>query len=225
MRPYLAIETATTFGSVALGGAGTLIAEVGLNVAGRQGDAILPAVQFLLEQNGVRTSDLSAVVVGEGPGSFTGVRIAAATARGLVRALGIPLYAYSSLAAAAAAALVDNRPVCALFDAKRGEVYAGCYRFPGFASLDVVMEPLVDSVDVVVERLRAQSPLYVGEGAVRYGDRLPADTRPPGSLTLPRASALLWLAGAAPEAGRVADPASWEPNYVRAPGAERGVRG
>jgi tRNA threonylcarbamoyladenosine biosynthesis protein TsaB len=70
------------------------------------------------------------VIVGAGPGSFTGVRVAAATARGLAHGLGVPLYAYSSLAAVAMETGLDGN-VCALFDARRGEVYAACYESSG----------------------------------------------------------------------------------------------
>jgi tRNA threonylcarbamoyladenosine biosynthesis protein TsaB len=225
MKPYLAIETATRFGSVALGEGGLPISEAALSVEGRQGAAILPAVQFLLQQSGLAMRDVSGIVVGAGPGSFTGVRIAAATARGLVRALGIPLYAYSSLAAAAACAAMADRPVCAMFDAKRGEVYAACYRFAGMRRCETIMEPVVAPVSEIVTRLRDVAPLYTGEGAERYFDELPQDVRLPAALTIPRAAALLWLAAVDPQAGRVVDPSAWEPNYVRAPGAERGVRG
>jgi tRNA threonylcarbamoyladenosine biosynthesis protein TsaB len=71
--------------------------------------------------------DIEEVVVGAGPGSFTGVRVAGATAKGLVAALDVPLVAYSSLLALVAGVPATG-PVCGLFDARRGEVYAGCWR-------------------------------------------------------------------------------------------------
>ncbi len=145
--------------------------------------------------------------------------------KGLVRALGVPLYAYSGLAALAASAGAGERPVCALFDARRGEVYAACYRFPGFSRMEVVQAPVVCPVEEVLRSTADLAPLFAGDGALRHRDAIEAAglTIAPVHLGLPRAAALLWLADLAPEAGRVEAPADWEPLYLRAAGAERGT--
>lgn len=149
------------------------------------------------------------------------MRIAAATARGLAAALEVPLYAVSSLAATAAAAGVRGAAVCALFDARRGEVYAACYRFDE-ANVETLLAPTAAPLAEVLAQVREYAPVFVGEGAVRYADALP---QPPASplLALPRAAALLWLHGLAPERGRVEQAAGWEPSYLRTSGAERGL--
>jgi tRNA A37 threonylcarbamoyladenosine modification protein TsaB len=121
------------------------------------------------------------------------------------------------------AASASAGPVCALFDARRGEVYAGCYEGDGSGTLRTLMEPAALGIDALLDRMAGVQPLYVGEGAERYGDRL-ARTGPVGLA--PRASALLRLAAAdAGAGGRVADTAGWEPAYLRAAGAERGLAG
>jgi tRNA threonylcarbamoyladenosine biosynthesis protein TsaB len=222
---FVAIETATDFGSVAVGTGSELAGEFVMGSRSRHAESLLPALDFLLRTARVERSALQGVVVGAGPGSFTGVRIAAATARGLAYGLDVPLYAYSSLAALAYDAAVDDTgAVCALFDARRGEVYAGCYQLDNDA-LRTVMEPAVLTVEDLVQRLASVRPRYVGEGAVRYADRLGiAEAR----AATPRASTLLRMAahdvtGAA--TGRVAAPAGWEPSYLRMSGAERGIAG
>ncbi|HEX5725088.1 MAG TPA: tRNA (adenosine(37)-N6)-threonylcarbamoyltransferase complex dimerization subunit type 1 TsaB, partial [Longimicrobiaceae bacterium] len=166
---------------------------------------------------------LAAVVVGAGPGSFTGVRIAAATAKGRVRALGVPLFAFSSLLAAAAAQRGAGHPVCALFDARNREVYAGCWRFAG-EEIAEVLAPVAAPLDEVLARLRGgEPPRFTGAGAALHRAAVEAAFGPGavagegGSL----AAALLWLARAVPERGWVADAAAWEPDYLRAAGAER----
>jgi tRNA threonylcarbamoyladenosine biosynthesis protein TsaB len=221
----VAIETATDIGSVALGRSTELVGEVTIGVRTRHAESVLPALEFLLRSARLERAAIRGIVVGAGPGSFTGVRVAAATARGLAAGLGVPLYAYSSLAALALQAPA-GRPVCALFDARRGEVYAACYESePGSDALRAVLEPAVLSVESVVQRLAGVDPLYVGAGAERYAAELGISRPRP---LVPRASALLRLAAADAAAGgdgRVAELAGWEPAYLRASGAERGVAG
>lgn len=223
--PILALDSSTTTGSVAVGGAdGELLAEVVLNVAGAHSAALLPAADQALRSAGLATRDLAAVVVGAGPGSFTGLRIAAATAKGIVQALGLPLLAYPSLLAAAVGGLAAGE-VVALFDARRRDVYAAHYRFAAGEPAVTLLEPTALSLDEVLERFAGGAPpLFVGDGAWAHRDELRealgARVLAP-ELGLPRASHLLWLARTMPAAGRVDDAAAWEPDYVRAAGAER----
>jgi tRNA threonylcarbamoyl adenosine modification protein YeaZ len=223
-RPLLALDTATPLGTVAIGRAGDLIAEVTMGVHTRHAESLLPAIDFAVRCAGLERNDIAGIVVGSGPGSFTGVRIAGATAKGLAHALGLPLYAFSSLTMVAAGAGASGS-VCALFDARRGEVYASCHRFSQGAGgehiVETVVAPCAIAVDDLVETLRPQDPLYVGEGALRHaaviaasGGRLGHDR-----LAIPRASALLWLFDVVGEASRVTEPARWTPEYLRAPGA------
>lgn len=220
MSVLLAIETSTDAGSIALGRGVEVAGEVLVGSYTRHAEMLLPALDFLLRSTKLERAAISGVVVGAGPGSFTGVRIAASTARGLAHGLGVPLYAFSSLEALALDAH-SERAVCALFDARRGEVYAGCYR-TGAAGTETLLEPDALSVDALLERVREHDPIFVGEGAVRYADALRIA---PPVLRWPRASALLRAAAAEPERGRIHDTAGWEPSYLRASGAERGIRG
>jgi tRNA threonylcarbamoyladenosine biosynthesis protein TsaB len=216
----VALETSTDTGSVALGTGGEIGGEVVIGMRSRHAESLLPGLDFLLRGTGTRREGIRGVVVGAGPGSFTGVRVAAATARGLARGLGVPLYAFSSLAALAADC-VSERPVCTLFDARRGEVYGACYEADGMGGLRTLMEPAVLPVAALLERTAALDPVYVGEGAVRYAREL-GTVRPLGLP--PRASALLRLAAAHGESARVTV-TGWEPAYLRASGAERSIAG
>lgn len=222
MSALVAIEAATDLGSVAIGVGTELTGEVVVGVRSRHAESLLPALDYLMRSARVERRLIRGIVAGAGPGSFTGVRIAAATARGLAQGLGVPLYAYSSLAALALDAALD-RPVCAVFDARRGEVYAACYELdPATGRLQTLMPPDVLSVPTLLHRVAGLDPFFVGEGVLRYGDELGATHSGP---RVPRASALLRLAAADPEGGRIHDPAGWEPSYIRASGAERGIEG
>ena len=215
----LALETSTSLGSIALGSGGTLVAECALGVRATHSETVLDEVDRLLRRAGKRTDEIGRVVVGSGPGSFTGVRIAASLAKGLCHALGLPLYAYSSLRAVAASVAVS--PVCALFDARRDEVYAAAW--PEGALGEPLFPPAVEPLGRALGRLDpVASWSFAGEGATRHRAEIEAlgGVVLPAHLGVPRAAALLWLADALP-AGRVPDPRDWEPGYVRASGAER----
>jgi tRNA threonylcarbamoyladenosine biosynthesis protein TsaB len=220
--PVLALDTATALGTVAVGREGRLLCEVTLGVAVRHSESLLPAVRFALESAQVTPSDVVAIVVGGGPGSFTGVRIAGATAKGMVHALGIPLFAYSSLAGLAAGAGVRDRPVCALIDAHGDEVFAACYRFPAGGGLETLLEPAVIDLADLTGLLADRAPIWVGDAALRVADRLEPHGEVAGAvLAVPRASSLLWLARVAPAQGLIDEPSRWTPDYGRLPGVKR----
>ena len=219
--PVLALDTSTSLGSVALGRDGVLLGETVVGSRVRHAESLLPAMHALLTSAQVTPQQIGALVVGAGPGSFTGVRIAGATAKGLARALGIPLYAYSALAAVAAAAGAHAGTVCAMFDAQRDEVYAAAYRFED--GWHEVMAPAARAVRDVAAELARHDVLYAGEGARKHAAVLEsANGRiAPALFDVPRASALLWLAEVAPAEGLVNDVSAWEPAYLRPSGAER----
>jgi tRNA threonylcarbamoyladenosine biosynthesis protein TsaB len=176
----------------------------------------------MLNRSHLARADIRGIVVGAGPGSFTGVRVAAATARGLAAGLAVPLYAFSSLACLALDA-ASGGVVCSVFDARRGEVYAGCYERAGNTDrLDTLLEPEAMHADELRTRTSAMNAAYIGDGARRYADAL-GIAPPPAAF--PRASALLRLAAADPQAGLIEHASGWEPTYLRSSGAERGIAG
>ena len=217
----LAIDTSTRIGSIAIGRDDQLLSEVLIGINTRHAEALLPSMEFALGAASIGINDIDRIVVAAGPGSFTGLRIAAATVKGLVRALSVPLYAHSSLLALAANAGVTS-DVCALLDARRNEVYAAVYRITD--KIETVLEPMPRNIDAVLSGLDVATTTFVGEGAQKHAEAIA--TR--GGLVLsanagiPRASSLLWLMKKFPETGRVADPGRWEPAYLRESGAERG---
>jgi tRNA threonylcarbamoyladenosine biosynthesis protein TsaB len=221
----LALDTSTPVGSVAIGRGGEVLAESLLRVRATHSEAVLPEIDRLLTGCGLGASDLQGVVVGGGPGSFTGVRIAASLAKGLCHARGLELFSFSSLAAVAAGARCSG-PVCAMFDARRGQVYAAGYRVD--EGIEELFAPRAGALDQVLRDLVqpgkwcfAGDGAGAGEDAIRSagGRMLDPDT------WVPSARSLLWLAAVDPDRGRVADPRHWEPGYVRLPAAQRGTVG
>jgi tRNA threonylcarbamoyladenosine biosynthesis protein TsaB len=217
----LALDTSTPVGSVAIGRDAEVLAESLLRVRATHSEAVLPEIDRLLTRCGLSASDLQGVVVGGGPGSFTGVRIAAALAKGMCHARGLELFSFSSLAAVAAGAGCD-RPVCAMFDARRGQVYAAGYRVGEgieelFAPRAGPLERLLTDIGEPRDWSFAGDGAGAGEDIIRSagGQVLEPDT------WVPSARSLLWLAAVDADQGRVADPGSWEPGYVRLPAAQR----
>jgi tRNA threonylcarbamoyladenosine biosynthesis protein TsaB len=126
---WLALDTATERASVALGLLGEPPVEETIAGARRHAAELLPAVQRLLQRAGVSLDDLRGIVLSDGPGSFTGLRVGAAVAKALVQARGLPLWTAPSLLVRAAAVASEEGVVLAVANALRGQVYAAAYRF------------------------------------------------------------------------------------------------
>ena len=100
---YLALETSGSVGSVAVAAGTRVLARALLDSQVRCAADLIPRIGATLDKAGVGRGDLAGVVVGGGPGSFTGVRVAAATGKGIAHALDLPMWAFSSLEAGAVA--------------------------------------------------------------------------------------------------------------------------
>jgi tRNA threonylcarbamoyladenosine biosynthesis protein TsaB len=197
MKPalFLALDTATDRPTLALG----TPADPGPNaVVPHRHDLSREIERFtsdLFAGRGRTPADLGGILVADGPGSFTGLRIGIAFAKGLARALGVPLLTAPSLMGAARAA--GTGIVVAEYGALRGDVYRAAYRFDANGAT-VLMAPTL---------ARADSPPAI-DGAGRATD---ADAS---------AAALLGLIGRPGGPEPLADPASWEPSYGRPAEAE-----
>jgi tRNA threonylcarbamoyladenosine biosynthesis protein TsaB len=219
----LGLDTSTVRGSVALGRDGVILGDRTLSVRATHSETVLPAIDELLSEAGLAAADLDAIVVGAGPGSFTGVRIAAALARGICFPSGTELHAYSSLAAIAMESDTESGRVCALLDARKDQVYAAGYECG--ESLETVFEPRASSVDELIGDLALDDWTLAGVVSAHQRERLrTAGARFHSDRDLyPGAAALIRLSWTDPVAGRIDDPAHWEPAYVRGSSAERRV--
>ena len=226
MTLHLAIDTATSLGTVAVGpGGGAPLAEVTFGER-RHAASAAPAVEEALRLAGVSWSDLGGIVLADGPGSFTGLRIGAALAQGFLRAresLSLAT-APSLLAAAWTASCFYDGPIAALYDALRGEIFAAVYRI-GTGGVEILLPPTLTRIDALRQRPDLRPLVAVGDGAFRHSDAVMAWTgrkpvAPP--VGAPRASALLQLLGIPGACRAVPVPAEFEPDYGRA--AEAQVR-
>jgi tRNA threonylcarbamoyladenosine biosynthesis protein TsaB len=232
----LALDTSTRWGRFALARPGELLAYRPLNVAGSYADALLPVIEDMLAETGLRKSDLEAVAVTSGPGSFTGVRIGVATAKGLAWGLGCSLAAVTSLAGMAAA-LLDDHPdaeyAVPALDARRGEIFSGVYTREGGWVREVVPADAA-SPDAWWSRILAavpdpDAPAYGGDGSgllLGQGEDMRPELAGRGEPVLrswssahpatARSMALALAAGALPEV----HPFTLVPEYMRVSDAE-----
>jgi tRNA threonylcarbamoyladenosine biosynthesis protein TsaB len=209
-------------GSVALGDEDKLLAERMIAVQATHSETVLPEIERVLDSCGRRVDEIGAIVVGAGPGSFTGVRIAASFAKGMAFGLGARLYAYSSLAAIAVGTGTRGR-VCAILDARRGQLYAAGYDLSPAGIRELRPPTATTLVDLLgwIGAVRQWS--FAGmfpPGAAAQIEALGGTVLSRGVGT-PRASSLLWLARIVPNVGFVDRPRCWEPEYCRLPAAER----
>ena len=176
----LSIETTTAACSVALHHNGNLLASQ--DVFGDQTHASMLTVQIdsLLQQTRSTPSQLTAIALSDGPGSYTGLRIGSSTAKGLCLALDIPLVAVSTLEAMAlqVATLVKNLPtsskqvlLCPMIDARRLEVYTALYTL----DLEVVspIAPLIITENAFEQYTENATIYYFGDGAAKCKTILP----------------------------------------------------
>ena len=209
----LGIDTATPFASVALLDDSSVLAETRSDTAGHRAD-LLVLVDEVCKRAGVAPAALDGVAIGAGPGSFTGLRIGMATAKGIAFAAERPLWAVSSLAALAYPELERDASatVVAVLDARRGEVYAGAYRSEGGAIVLVSDERVLPPGELTA--FAPPGARFVGDAAAAYPElaQLPGTwgSRPSGA-----AVAKLALGGA-----RVDVLVSGVPTYIRPSEAE-----
>jgi tRNA threonylcarbamoyladenosine biosynthesis protein TsaB len=214
---FLAIDTATDLGSVAVGSPGAVAAEVLMGTR-RHAASLTPAVTEVLRLAGTTLDQVTTVIVADGPGSFTGLRIGFATVQGLVRArpdLSV-MTAPSLLSAAWLGSRFVRGPVAALYDALRGEVYAAVYGFHGDV-VDMLLAPTRITVSAL-QATNVSATLAVGDGAVAYSEQALAWTgRDPVGPPIggPRAAALIELFAKSGALRTVDDVSAWEPDYGR----------
>lgn len=195
----LAFDTSTLWGRFALAEKGKVLKYRPLNVSGSYADALLIVVQEMLDETGRHQDELEAIAVTVGPGSFTGVRIGVATAKGLAWGLKSQLFGVTSLEAMAGALLLENPEAelaVPVLDARRGEIFSGVYRRQG-GWVEPVAAPEGLPADDWWGKIKElvpdlDKPVFGGDGTtllLGHGDDLREELRSLGEPRLRRWSA------------------------------------
>ena len=219
----LTLDTSTTAGSVALSRGECLLAEIVVDSLANHSDRLLLQVQLLLTEQQCELAEIDAFAVIDGPGSFTGLRVGVAAAKGLARACNRPLFGVSTLHALAGALPYASLPVCALLDARKKEVYTATFSTAD-GSPALLDEPRAISPQRLLENMVAPA-LFIGSGAVLYHSLI---TERFGALAAfapwpthtPRASCAAPIALELLQSGAAGDPERLLPRYIRPSEAE-----
>ncbi|MDH7500593.1 MAG: tRNA (adenosine(37)-N6)-threonylcarbamoyltransferase complex dimerization subunit type 1 TsaB [candidate division NC10 bacterium] len=219
----LGINTSTLEGSVALMSDRGLISEYFLNVESTHSERLLPSIDLLLREGRLQFQDLSGIAVAIGPGSFTGLRIGLASAKGLALASSLPLLGIPTLEAMARNLPFCRYPICPMLNARKGEVYWALYRFEQ-GNLMQVEAGGASLPGEVAKRIQGET-VFLGDGAVEYGEQIRRILKEkalfaPIALRNARASVVAEMGMERLRRGERDDPATLVPQYMRRSEAE-----
>ena len=222
----LAFETSAKAASVALIENGKLLGESYQNTGLTHSQTLMVMAQDLLKQCGKTVSDLTAVAVAEGPGSFTGVRIGVAAAKGMSWGGQLPCYGVSTLEAMAVSLGAYEGYVCACMDARRSQVYNALFLVNGGVVERITEDRAIALAELKTELEHMDGPIFlVGDGAnLTYktlAETIPNLILPPEHRLHQRAVGVALLAEQKQTAGEAGDGNALNPNYLRLSQAER----
>ncbi|WP_461214379.1 tRNA (adenosine(37)-N6)-threonylcarbamoyltransferase complex dimerization subunit type 1 TsaB [Lacticaseibacillus sp. GG6-2] len=220
----LAMDTSNQAMSVAVMHDTTLLAEETINHNQKtHSEHLLPTIQRLLDVAGLKPEALDRIVVADGPGSYTGIRIAVTTGKTLAYTLNKELVGISSLATLAAGVSGTQALIVPLMDARRKNVFAGGYQWVDGQLINVIQDAHISLAQLLEEvRVLRQPAVFVGTDVSKFEDEIKATLGAQAQLAdpltaYPRASRLALL-------GRQAEPVSvfdFVPRYLRLTEAER----
>ena len=222
----LAFETSAKAASVALFDGQTLLGESYQNTGLTHSQTLMVMAEDLLKQCGKTAAEITAVAVAEGPGSFTGVRIGAAAAKGFAWGAQIPCYGISTLEAMAESLGIYDGYICPCMDARRSQVYNALFKAEKGVISRVADDRAIALADLAEELSRLEGPIFlVGDGSTltynTLGQQIPALVLPPEHRMHQRATGVAILAKKQAEAGLAPSGGALTPNYLRLSQAER----
>ena len=222
----LAFETSAKAASVALLDDQKLLAESYQNTGLTHSQTLMVMAEDALKQSGKTVSDITAVAVAEGPGSFTGVRIGVAAAKGFAWGKNLPCYGVSTLEAMAESLGIYQGYVCPCMDARRNQVYNALF-YVNHGAIQRIREDRAIALTELAEELKSLSePVFlVGDGSNlcynTLSGEIPHLVLPPEHRMHQRATGVALLAAKKIAAGESGDGNALTPNYLRLSQAER----
>lgn len=222
----LAIESSSLVASVAILNDDIISAEYTVNFKKTHSQTLLPMLDEIVRMTECSLNDIDAIAVSGGPGSFTGLRIGAATAKGLGLALSKPLIKVPTLDATAYNLQNVSGLICPIMDARRNQVYTGLYRYEREfeiikASRAMDMAELTDELNEKNERV-----VFLGDGLSVYKNMIERNLKTEYAFANPnssrqRAASVACLGARYFAEGRFISSEEFEPEYLRKSQAER----
>ena len=223
----LALDSSGLVASVAVVENDTLLAEYTVNYKKTHSQTLLPMLDEISNMTELDLSTIDAIAVAGGPGSFTGLRIGSATAKGLGLALEKPLISIPTTAAIAYNIWDTNKFVCPIMDARRSQVYTGIYEFAK-DGMQVLLDQSAMDIRALAEKLNAmgREVIFLGDGCPVYASVLAECMQvpyafAPAHLNRQRASAVASLGAEYFKQGKQEPADDLIPIYLRKSQAER----
>lgn len=232
----LALESSGLVASVAVvdgaldGKDAQTIAEYTVNYKKTHSQTLLPMLDEVVKMTELSLESIDAIAVAAGPGSFTGLRIGSATAKGLGLALDKPLIPVPTLEGLAYNLCGTDGIICPIMDARRGQVYTGIYRFEDGIHLTVLEDQMAVCIEELGEKLKeyGEQVTFLGDGVPVFKEaleeRLMKGCRisfAPANMNRQRAASVGALALLYYQQGKTETAAEHKPDYLRMSQAER----
>ncbi len=234
----LGIDTSGLVGAVAISDGDLLTAQFSIQYKTTHSEILMPMLDDIARKINLDLKTIDAIAIAKGPGSFTGLRIGSATAKGLALALDKPIIAVPTVDALAYNLYGNEKIICPMMDARRNQVYTGIYTFVPTTTegrmkerhfdMQVIKEQYAASVDDVIKELNTigKPVVLLGDGVPVYHDKLEAGLSVPYSVaplhqSRQSAAALLALASVYASEGRFISGDEFAPDYLRLSQAER----
>lgn len=223
----LGIDSSGMVASAAITADNILVAEFTVNNKQTHSQTLLPMIDQVIQMSGITLPEIDAIAIAAGPGSFTGLRIGASTAKGLGLALDKPIVSVPTLEGMAYRLAGSSGLVCPMMDARRNQVYTGIYRVSA-DSLDVVVEQkAVDVREILQELGEYREPvIFMGDGVPVYQGTIKECYQgeyqlAPVHLSRQSAAAVAALGEIYYRQGRIETAQEHRPVYLRKSQAER----
>ena len=236
----LAIDSSGLVASVAIATETTLLAEYTINYKKTHSQTLLPMIDTIVSMLEMQLEEFDAIAITAGPGSFTGLRIGSATAKGLAMVLQKPIIAIPTVEALAWNVYGTTSLICPLMDAKRSQVYTGLFACPKKETsstiadsvttqeLITLIEQKAVAIEEIIEEINSigKEVVYLGDGVDAYKEKICALTKvpyafAPAHLCKQRAGSLAACAVPYFYAGKTQTASEHEPIYLRLSQAER----
>lgn len=227
----LAIDSSSLTASVAIIEDETVIADYSINYKKTHSQTLVPMMDEIKKMTETDLSTVDAIAISKGPGSFTGLRIGSATAKGLGLALNIPIVEMFTTEALAYNLYGTQRLVCPLMDARREQVYTGLYEFESIdhkQEMRTVLEACAVPVEEIIEKVNelGKPVIFLGDGVPVYKDKIETLTKvdfiyAPMHNSRQRAASVGALATKKFAAGEYINASEHVPDYLRLSQAER----
>lgn len=226
----LAIDSSSMVATVAVTTDGILNAEYTINHKKTHSQTLLPMIDEVCKMLELDMESIDAIAISGGPGSYTGLRIGSATAKGFGLALNKPIINVPTMDALAYNMFSSNYIVCPIMDARRGQVYTGVYRFDG-TRMETIKKQCIMMIDELIYELDkiGMPVMFLGDGVDTQKDTIESKMGvehhyAPASMNRQKASSLASLAELYYKEGKYESAEEHKPEYLRLSQAERELK-